>query len=67
MIDSNTQGNDYTCEIELCLGACLVGCMRNDSNRLIISIRTTTFKFITCRHTVMHSYLTTAKTENIII
>ena len=52
--------NDYSCEIELCMGAWLDGCMRNESKRLLTSIHTAANKFITCRHTVMHSYLTTA-------
>ncbi len=52
--------DEYNCKMELCMGAWSYGCMRNDSNRLIISIHTAAFKFITCRHTVMHSNLTTA-------
>ncbi len=48
MIASNTQENGYTFEMDLCIGAWLNGCMRNDSKRLVISIHTTAFKFVTC-------------------
>ena len=34
--------------MELCIGAWLDGCMRNDSKRLLISIHTAATKFITC-------------------
>ncbi len=48
MIASNTQENGYTFEMDLCIGAWLNGCMRNDSKRLVISIHTAAFKFVTC-------------------
>ena len=65
MIASNTQGNDYNCENEICMGAWLDGCMRNGSKRLSKSIHTAASGFITYNHTVKHSYLATAEIGNI--
>lgn len=66
MIASNTQGNDYTFEMDLCMGAWLNGCMRKGLKRLSKSIHTAAFKFISCNHTIIHSYADRAKTGNII-
>jgi len=74
MFTSNTQGNDYDCENEICMGAWLDECMRNGSKRLSKSIHSTASGFITYnlsqtpgRHTVMHSYATRVEIGNISI
>ena len=64
MIALNTKWNDFTFEMELCMDEWINGYLRNDSKRLSKCIYTATSGFITYNHTVMHSYLTTAKTGN---
>jgi len=60
-----THGNDYTFEIEIRMGLWLNEHMSKNSKRLSKGIYPATSGFITCNHTVMHSYLTTAETGNI--
>lgn len=54
--------NDCTCEIELCLNAWLNGYMRNMFEKFLKLIQKEFYRYITCNHTVMQSYLATAKT-----
>jgi len=51
----------------ICMGVWLYGCMKNDSARLSKSISKAASRFISYRHTIIHSYLAEAEVGIIII